>query len=320
MKRIFEQIKQSKNIVIFSHIKTDCDAVCSSLALKLGLESLGKKVDVMIDSNFSHQIAELPHFESINVKTIEKYDLFVCLDTATIDRLGKHKYKIMKNRSKSVQLDHHITNERYCKLNVINERYSSTSELLYTFFKVANIEISPTMAKLLLVGMLTDTGRLSYSNTTSDTLYVASKLLESSQTSMDKICEPIFSNKSLTEFELTKMVYTNLNFAENSNIAYIVLDSKDFKKIGASFDEVHGLCEIGTSIATVKVMILASQDPVQEDCYHVSVRTKGNISARAICEAFGGGGHFNAAGCKIFDNKNNITKNLLEEAKKALQC
>ena len=320
MKRIIEQIKNANNIAIFSHIKTDCDAVCSSLAFKLAVEGLNKHADVFIDSKFSHQIQELQEFKYINNKTIDKYDLFVCLDTATIDRLGKNKYKIMNNRAKSVQLDHHGTNEKYCKVNYINEAYSSTCELLYTFFRAAGITITSQMARLMLIGMLTDTGKLSYSNTSKDTLYVASKLLEVSQTTMDKICEPIFSNKSMAEFELSKMVHNKIEFFENNQIAFMMLNTSDFSKIGASFDEVHGLCDIGSSIGSVKIVVLASQDPAQENCYHISVRSKGDVSARAVCEAFGGGGHFNAAGCKIFDTAQNIKNSLIAQATKEIKC
>ena len=320
MKRIIEQIRSSHNLAIFTHIKTDCDAVCSSLAFKLALESLGKKVDVFVDSQFSHQIQQLEYFDCINKPTLDKYDLFVCLDTATIDRLGKNKYKIMKNRAKSVQLDHHATNEKYCKFNYINENYSSTCELLYTFFRAAGITISEQMAKLMLIGMLTDTGKLSFSNTTKDTLYVASKLLELSKTTMDKVCEPIFSNKTMAEFELSKLVYQKIEFLNNNQLAFIMLTNDDFNKIGASFDEVHGLCDIGMSVGSVKLVLLVSQDPTQEDCYHVSVRSKGETSARAVAQAFGGGGHFNAAGCKIFDNAQSVKAALLDAATKELMC
>lgn len=320
MKRIIEQIKSSNNIAIFSHIKTDCDAVCSSLALKLAVESLGKKADVFIDSNFSHQIEELPHFNCINNKTIEKYDLFVCLDNASLDRLGKNKYKIMKNRSKSVQLDHHGTNEKYCKINYVNESYSSTCELLYSFFKLANITITQTMAKLLLTGILTDTSKLSYNNTTTNTLYIASKLLELSQTTMDKICEPIFSNKTMAEFNLNKLVYQKIEFYQNNSLAVIMLNTEDFNEINASFDEVHGLCDIGMGIGSVKLVVLASQDPQQQNCFYVSIRSKGDISARAVAQEFGGGGHYNAAGCKIFESMQTTKQMLIEAAQRELKC
>ena len=318
MSKIIDEINRSKNIAIFSHIKTDCDAVCSSLSFKLAVEQLGKKVDIFIDSNFSHQIQALPHFECINKKTLNKYDLYVCLDSATIDRLGKNKYKIMKNRAQSVQIDHHETNTKYCKINYINHGCSSTCEILYNFYKMLGVKITPTMAKLLLTGMLTDTKNFMYSNTTKETLFVASKLLDLSETTMDSICDPIFRNQTVSEFKLNKFVYENLCITENDKIAYIIIDSNDFNRLGASFDESHGLCDIGMAINTVQIMLLASEDPLQENCYHVSVRTKGDVCARTICEAFGGGGHYNAAGCKIFDTKQNITENLLNEAKRVL--
>ena len=318
MSKIIDEINRSTNIAIFSHIKTDCDAVCSSLSFKLAVEQLGKKADVFIDSNFSHQIQGLPHFECINKKTQDKYDLYVCLDNAALDRLGKNKYKIMKNRFKSVQLDHHETNEKYCKINYINHQASSTCEVLYNFYRMLGVNITPAMARLLLTGILTDTSNLMYSNTTKETLFVASKLLELSQTTMDQVCDPIFRNKSLSEFNLNKFVYENLHLINDNQIAYITIDTKDFNRLGASFDDAHGLCDIGMAINTVKIMLLASQDPTQENCYYISARSKGNISARAICEAFGGGGHFNAAGCKIFDTKQNIIDGLIKEAQRVI--
>lgn len=318
MNKIIEQIKFSNKIAIFSHIKTDCDAVCSSLAFKLAVEQLGKQADVFIDSEFSCQMAQLPHFLEINSKTQSNYDLFVCLDNAAIDRLGKNKYKIMNNRAKSVQLDHHGTNEKYCKFNYINEHYSSTCELLYAFFRLLGIKITPEMARLLLTGILTDTSKLSYNNTTKDTLYITSKLLELSNTTMDKICEPIFSNKSISEFNLTKLVYDKIEFFSNNQIAFILLNASDFKKCGASMSETHGLCDIGLSVGSVKIVLLASQDDKQENCYYVSIRSKGQVSARNIAQYFGGGGHINASGCKIFDTAENIKQNLINQAIKEL--
>lgn len=320
MKRIIDKINNSQNIAIFSHIKTDCDAVCSSLAFKLAMEKLGKHADVFIDSEFSHQIMQLPHFQDINSQPLSKYDLYVCLDNASLDRLGKNKYKVMNNRSKSVQLDHHGTNEKYCKINYINERYSSTCELLCSFFRLMDLQISPIMAQLLLTGILTDTSKLSYNNTSKNTLFTAGRLLELSQTSMDKICEPIFSNKSVSEFNLTKLAYQKMELFENNQIAMAVINTKDFESIGASFSETHGLCDIGLSIGSVKIVLFASQDPTQDNCYYVSVRSKGDLSARRIAEAFGGGGHINASGCKIFDSQSNVKALLLQEAKKELIC
>lgn len=319
MKNIASFIKNANSIAIFSHIKTDCDAVCSSLALKLLVEKLGKKADVFIDSSFSHQMHSLPYFDTINTGTNSKYDLYVCLDCATQDRLGKNKYKIMKNRAKSVQIDHHGTNEKYCKYNYIREKASSTCELIADFSLVLGVEIDNIIAKLLLTGIYTDTGKLSFSNTTPHTLSVASGLLTTYGESMAKVCEPIFSSKTFSEFELTKLAYDRLKFYENNKIALMTIDKADFERLNISMDETHGLADIGTSLEDVQIMFMISEDTEQNDCYYVSIRSKGDVSSRQVAESFGGGGHINASGCKVFDTKQNLIDKLLVEGKKVIK-
>lgn len=318
MKQIVSSVLSATNIAIFSHIKTDCDAVCSSLAFKLGIESIGKHADVFIDSETSLQIKGLPHFEEINKKTLNSYDLYVCLDNADIDRLGKNKYKILKNRAKSVQLDHHGTNNKYCKLNYINDKYSATCELLYDFFRLANIKITPVMARLLLTGIYTDTGKLSFSNTTSNTLLVASNLLKIYGDTTDTICEPIFSSRSVGEFNMCRLAYNNAKLYFNNSVGLTYLTKQDFKNSGATLDDTHGITDILTSIKSVTLAIVISQDVTQDDCYYVSVRSKAGVSARNVAAAFGGGGHERAAGCKIFDTLESTIKRLLAQAQKAV--
>ncbi len=319
MNRVIAAINNAKNIAILSHIKTDCDAVCSSLAFKLGLEGIGKNADVYIDSGFSEQMVTLPYFDKVNNPTCKTYDLYVCLDNADIDRLGKYKYKIMKHRAISVQLDHHGTNTRYCKINYVNEKYAATCELLYDFFGAMNIKINSVMARLMLTGIYTDTGKLSYSNTTANTLFVASRLLKIYGESLDTVCQPIFSSKTYPEFCINKIAYNNAEFFCDNKIGIIVITTENFKSANATIDDTHGLTDILLSVKSIGIAICISQDISQDNCYFVSVRTKGELSARNIAEVFGGGGHFNASGCKIFDTLQNAKQNLLQAAKEELK-
>ena len=319
MKNIANLIKNANTIAIFSHYKTDCDAVCSSLSLKLLVENLGKKADVFIDSTFAHQMYSLPYFDCINNKTCEKYDLYICLDCATQDRLGKNKFKIMKNRASSAQMDHHGTNEKYCKYNYIDEKASSTCELIADFANVLGVKISKDVARLLLTGIYTDTGKLSFSNTTEHTMLVAGKLLSIFGDSMAKVTEPIFASKTFNEFELTKLAYDRLKFYENNRIALMDIDRTDFEKLNITMDETHGLADIGTSLEDVQIMFMISEDMVQDDCFYVSIRSKGDVSSRQVAESFGGGGHVNASGCKVFDTKENLIRKLLAEGRKVIK-
>ena len=319
MEKIANLIKNNSNFAIFAHSKTDCDAVCSTLALKLAINSLGKNADVFIDSNFSDQMASLPHFDDINKKTQDKYDIYVCLDTATIERLGKNKYKIMKNRPNSCALDHHATNQKYCKYNYICEDYSSTCELLYDFFKIVGAKITKEMAHLMLVGMYTDSGQMSFSCVTPKTMKIASELLKIYGGKIDEILTPIYRSKTPSDFYLTKLAYDNVEIVCDGKVAILMLDSQDLANANSTYEQTHGIVDIGLSLKSVKVSLLASEDSVQKDCYYVSIRTKGDVSAREIAEVFGGSGHFNASGCKIFDTKQNVQSMLIEAAKKVLK-
>lgn len=318
MEKVANFIKNNNNFAILAHSKTDCDAVCSSLCLKYALEQLGKKADVLISSNFSDQMQSLPYFNQVNNPVLDKYDAYICLDTATIDRLGRNKYKIMKNRGVSCAIDHHGTNQRFCKINYINERYSSTCELLFDLCKYLNVSITKEMAHLMLVGIYTDSGQLSYSAATSKTLKIASILLKIYGGQIDEILTPIYRGKTISDFNLIKMAYEQVEFVENGKIAILIFDNKDLKDINSSYEQTHGVVDVGLSLKTVQASILASGDTEQEDCYYVSIRTKGNISARKIAEAFGGSGHYNAAGCKIFDTRENIREALIGAAKKVI--
>jgi len=318
MEKIANLIKHNSNFAILAHSKTDCDAVCSAVCLKLALEGLGKKADVLIDSNFADQMQSLPHFDSINQKTLDKYDLYICVDTATIERLGRNKYKIMKNRAISCGFDHHGTNKRYCKYNYINENYSSTCELLYDFFKLIGAKITREMAHLMIVGIYTDSGQMTFSCVSPKTMRIASELLKIYGGRIDEILVPIYRSKTMSDFCLVKITYDKLEIVEDDQIAIVVFENSDLEDIKSTYEQTHGIVDIGLSLKSVQVSLLASEDTEQKDCYYVSIRTKGNVSAREIAEIFGGSGHFNAAGCKIFDTKQNVHDKLINATKKVL--
>ena len=176
------------------------------------------------------------------------------------------------------------------------------------------------MAHLLLVGIYTDSGQLSYPCTTSNTAQVVSKLVSIYGKSIDTAISPIYRDKSIEDFNLTKLTYEKINLLCENQLSVVVLDNNDFKKVGSNFEQTHGLVDIALQISSVKVSIVASQDETQEDSYYVSIRSKGNVSARAIGEKFGGGGHFNAAGCKIFDTKQNVYKSLVDVATEVINA
>ena len=198
---IRDKILESDNIVVVSHVNPDGDAIGSGLALTLGLRKIGKKVRFILQDKYPDNISYLK-----DLKSIEQYDetkeydfnLVICVDGATDDRLGDAK-ALLKNRF-VINFDHHISNTMYGDLNCVTE-ISSTSELIYKFLKFCGIEIDIDMAEALYTGLVNDTGNFSHDNVTEKTFEMAAELKRIGA-SNSKVVREFFNTKSLPAIKL----------------------------------------------------------------------------------------------------------------------
>ena len=307
---VIKLLNDAKNVSIYTHINTDCDAIGSSLALREVLLSMGKGVDVFVNSDFPSNFDFYGDLSFINKKTCtEKYDLVVCLDCATEGRLGKYKFSYRKGIKNTLSIDHHtFSNEKYCKINYIKEA-SSTCEILFEIFSRMNVFITENIAKMLLSGILTDTGRLTHS-ASSKTFLTVSKLLRFGKFTIEEITTPLFNSMSINVFNLIKKAYQKIEFYADKKLALIMFSQEDYKETETKLDDIDAIPDMPLQINDVKFSIVASED--DKGYFRVSFRSKGDISAREVAESFGGGGHFNASGCKIFGSFDEIKQRLLD--------
>ncbi len=315
MSRYIELINKASSVAIFTHINTDGDAIGSSLTLRKMLINMGKKADIIVDSTIPYHIQFLPGIECINEKTCEKYDLHIALDSASLDRLGRKKFKFGK-KTPSIQIDHHRGNPNFAESNIVDEKASSTCELLYNVILSLNQKIDKDMAMCLIVGIFTDTGNLTFSNAKESTFAIVSKLLQIYGDSIDTITEPLNNSISMDVFNLKKYVYQTIDFRLDNKLAICYLDDKIFKKTNTSIDDTKGLVYVPFELKSVKMAAILSKD--SEGAIYGSIRTKGKFSAADVAESFGGGGHINAAGFKSYQSYEEIKEQIIKEAKKVL--
>lgn len=316
IKEVIKLLEDAKNISIYTHINTDCDAMGSSLALREALLEKGKCVDVFVNSDFPSNFYFYGDLEFINKKTCtEKYDLAICLDCATEGRLGKYKFTYRKGIKSTLSIDHHtFSNEKYCKVNYIKDA-SSTCEILFEIFSKMNIFITSKIAKFLLSGILTDTGKLTHS-ATDRTFFIVSKLLRFGKIKIEEITTPLFNSISLNVFNLIRRAYDKIEFYSESKLALIMFSQKDYLETQTKLDDIDAIPDMPLQIDDVKFCIVASED--DKGYFRVSFRSKGELSARKVAETFGGGGHLNASGCKIFGSFDDIKQQLLDNTLQVL--
>ena len=176
---------EAKFVVLLCHHNADPDAICSAYAFQSLLKQLMPKIEVEIGAAYgiSRLSKHLLQYVPIDVRDqprIEKADAIVLLDTNTIQQLDNLAEKVKTAKSPIIVIDHHATHpetEQLATLCVTNEDASSTCEIVYNFYKQANIKPNQTEAKALFLGIAFDTRHFILAN--SSTLKNIAELIDS---------------------------------------------------------------------------------------------------------------------------------------------
>ena len=317
LEKIAEIIKKYKTFAIYTHMHTDIDAIGSSLALKLGLESMGKVAHVFVDSELPTNAYFFKDALSINNQKLKEYDVAVVLDLSNESRLGRLKYKYKKNVKTTFCVDHHLEPDDFCKFTYVDDKVSSTCENIYHLLKLLDVKFSKEICKCLISGILTDTGCLKFSSAYPSTFKVVGELLTKGGFYMDEITYPLFNSKSIEEYDLWKLSINKTQMIFDNRAALIILTQEDFDKTNTTMKDTKGLTDNALLLETVQIVVLASQD--KDGIYYLSIRTKSPYNAREIAEDFGGGGHLKAAGCKIAKPLDEVETLIRQSIKKELE-
>ncbi|MDE6189422.1 MAG: bifunctional oligoribonuclease/PAP phosphatase NrnA [Clostridia bacterium] len=312
-------VDSSSTIAIISHINPDGDTCGSALALfrALSLYSKDKNIYLLCDGNIKGNLTTLKGSEFYNQAEPDKVELAIACDCADMDRLGK--FTSLFNRAKiSVDIDHHKTNDRYGKINIIEAGVSATCEVMYKVLKALDKRkpcFDDDVAKLLYSGLVTDSGGFSYSNVSTQTHLIASELIKY-DFKASEVCERFLKKVSMNKFLLRMRVLSKAKFFENGKIGMIIFTQEDFAATGTTVESTEGAINYVRDIDGVEIAVSITQMP-QDNNYKVSVRTSDNYDASRITMQFGGGGHKNAAGCRVSgffeDVKDKVLKACVDE-------
>lgn len=300
MYRDFIDAVQKANVIsIISHQNPDGDTCGSALALFRALGKFGKKAYIYCDSDIKDSLTVLKGYENYNASEVVKCDLAIACDCADADRMGK--YLDMYKRAKiKVDIDHHKTNAGYGNINIIEAGVSATCEVMYKVIKALD-SIKPcfddTVAELLYSGLVTDSGGFTFSSVSSQTHAIASELIKY-DFNASAICEHFLKNVPFATFRLRARVWSNAKFFCDNKIGMIVFTQEDFKMTGTSPDNTEGAINFIRDIDGVEVAVAVTELETKNS-FKVSIRTSDSVDASRISMVFGGGGHKNAAGCRI---------------------
>lgn len=311
---IINLINKHEKIALFSHQKCDGDAVGSCIALKLALEKLNKKVEIFIQNPIHRNYEFMGTQKYINKGGSQKFDLAIALDCPNTKRFGIYEKKF-KSIKASIAIDHHDDFENFANLNFCDPKSSSVCLIIYQLIKEMGISLDPEIALCLYSGMATDTGRFNHGNLDASVFSAVSNLFNTNF-DYETANYMLFKRQTKYEFELFRLALNKVKLFQNGTIAVVQLVEKDFLTTGTTPFDTYKIVDIITGIEGVELACVLSQSKSKE--FLVSIRSMGTFSAQRVAQAFGGGGHVKASGCKIFESPEVAYKQIIDACKREI--
>jgi len=298
-------------VVLVSHIDPDGDALGSSLALKRTLAELGKDTYLPLVPprylNFLCREGEL----SPPLESLPEHCLLVVLDAAEKRRVVGAP---SSGASLTINIDHHGTNNRFGDLSCVEPQKAATAQIVKDIVGAMGVPWTTAMATPCLTGILTDTGNFRYGNTTPEVLRDASELLRYGvdyTTLVDRLQwrEPHY-------FSMLGQVMSTVEFPLGGLVSMARLTQKMREEVGETDDDSNDYVGLIRYAEGTKVAVLLKE---AKEGTKISVRTRNNVSAQAICLTLGGGGHPAAAGALVRAGLEETRVRVLEATRQELR-
>ena len=306
-------LESSHNILCVSHVSPDGDAVGSLLGLGSMLRSLGKRPTLALQDEAMSEFRFMPGVEYIlgPAEVAHSYDLIVCLDTSSIDRLGNVYKPDIHNQVPLVVIDHHVTNTLFGTENWVDSGCAATCQMLVHLADALNVPLSEEIAVSLLTGLVTDTLCFRTANTNTMVMQVALRLLNAG-VSLDYIVRNTLDSRS---FSLVKLWGAGLaNVQMEDGIIWAAINAKSRQRSGVENHQSDGLANFLVTVREADISATFAQRFAKngQELVECSFRAKPGFNVSQVAFAFGGGGHPPAAGCTVAGTLQEVSARVVE--------
>ena len=298
--QVSQELRQAERLLLTTHENPDGDALGSLLAMHEILRGLGKdsvmfmaEADTDLPPEYRHMRFEtLVHSPpgDIDRRTI------VFLDCGNIDRMPADF--LQRPGPCVVNIDHHHDNTHFGTLNLVVPAASCTAEIVFDLAKELGAAMTPAIAEALYVGLVTDTGRFMYQNTSPAAHRMAADLIEAG-VHVHTVFRHLYESLPFSRLQLHARALSTATRNEDSSVIVAHLTREDFAATGTGETDSEGIVDQLRAVDGVCVAVLVRDllDDSRAGQRKVSLRaTDGRVDVSRIARAHGGGGHRQAAG------------------------
>jgi phosphoesterase RecJ-like protein len=314
---VLSELRGAERLLLVTHENPDGDALGSLLAMHHVLLQGGKDSLMYMsadefplpyeyrDLEFDGLVGAPP--EDVRERTV------VFLDCGNIDRMPVDF--LQEEGVHILNVDHHHDNTRFGTVNLVVAEASCTAEIVYDIARELGAELTVPIAGALYLGLVTDTGRFMYENTTPAAHRMAGDLINAG-VEPHEVYRRLFEDLPFRRLRLLSHALQSVQRHEDGALTIALLGRGDFEATGALETDSEGIVDHMRAVEDTKVAALAREllCPDREGRSKVSLRaTDGSVDVSLIARAFGGGGHRQAAGFSTGLGRDELVASLREQ-------
>jgi phosphoesterase RecJ-like protein len=299
LEAVAQTIRDHDKFLVVTHENPDGDALGSLLGLTLPLRTLGKDA-VMYLAGSAPIPAEYTFLPLDDLQRQVPADIgervLLAVDCANERRISEERSAV-EGAAMVVDIDHHHDNSRFGEVNLIVDDASSTAEIVRDLLRELDVALTPEIALPLYVGLVTDTGRFQYTNTTPKALRLAAELVESGA-DVHGVFRHVYETVQFAKLKLLARALERAQLFEGGRLVVSYLLKDDFGAVGAEEPYSEGIIDHLRSVEGSEMVALIREPPRNEGpARRVSLRSSHDeVDVSAIARVAGGGGHRQAAG------------------------
>ncbi|HZU20959.1 MAG TPA: bifunctional oligoribonuclease/PAP phosphatase NrnA [Gaiellaceae bacterium] len=296
---VADALRSHDRFLVVTHENPDGDALGSLLGATLGLRALGKDA-VMYLAGTTPLPAEYRFLDLAELTREPPADaderVVVAVDCANDRRIGPDT-STLERAPLVIDVDHHHDNTRFGDVNLVVPDASSTAEVVRDVLRELDVELSSDIAEALYVGLVTDTGRFQYTNTTPKALRLAAELVEAGA-DVHGIFRHVYETVQFAKLKLLARALDRARVFEGGRLVVSYLLRDDFADVGADEPFSEGIIDHLRAVEGSEMVALIREPPRDDGpARRVSLRSSHDeVDVSAIARAHGGGGHRQAAG------------------------
>ena len=279
--QVVEELRGADKFLLTTHENPDGDALGSLLGMHGVLTQLGKDALMYLSPDefpLPHEYRDMENRDIVGAPPADMDErVAVFLDCGNID--------------------HHHDNTRFGTANLVDPVASCTAEIVWRLAKELGAELTTEIARALYVGLITDTGRFMYENTTAEAHTMAAELIEAG-VQPHVLYSRIYESLPLERITLLSRALSTIRRFDDGTVTMLHLTAEDFEQTGAVENDSEGIIDHARAVEGTAVAVLVRElTGDRAGKRKVSLRaTDGRVDVSEIARSFGGGGHRQAAG------------------------